>query len=761
MLVIDRRALIYECNADNGAIGSDSDSCESFDDSYEWQVQPLPDHLVLALSQKFDEDPESVRGDQCFAIALRECPFRDPDSTVLHHLCAAALFEYEPAQALVSRAYSYMSLRPPPEVQSRLPHWLYNATSAGSLVAFQELATQDPAAATNAMSTFRALGGYNRFYCGIGSAFENITPGNIVLTNEWIYERYGYNWLHWTAAYGDLPIVEQSLQMVERKNINIKSDNDETPLYLACVRGAWDIAEFLMNHGADPSITCTSRNLTCLHWLFAFEPELHETIAQSLISNGASVNAMAGERLPFYHYPFFLPSGCPLHWAVTVSCAAAIKALIINGADPGIRNGCDPYRYDDRVRVLIEFGWPDLSPFSLAEHATMGLSSLDIAARNRDPFIFETLEALTPIKFDINSSDEEGFTVLHRMSKPFSSRLYLDNQDNYFIFKGDASEQNRQLHRTVKCINDLGGDLNMFTKQIVEESDPWQAAGMSPLMLATLDADLELVKALVANHADISLQNERGETALHCIQSTSSSELQYEANLLASCRFLVEQGADIHCTASDGMSPVLYAAFAGYIDIVDFFLSQGAVVTQMISDPRHSQSIWIALRDRWPSGMEDRKIASLIERHLLPEPNVEKRNTIIEQADSRGASLFHHFASFGMPHSMDAILKSGCNVNTLMKKWNIRPGSNDQDVKNTWYVTPLDEALERRNRAQQNTELSSAEKAQLWQNADHVVLSLKEAGAVRASRPVRSQEINFRQEDFDNKEAYCDAIEQL
>lgn len=63
-----------------------------------------------------------------------------------------------------------------------------------------------------------------------------------------------------------------------------------------------------------------------------------------------------------YHYPFTLPQGSALHWAVLMQCHSAIKALIENGADPRLRNGSDPYAYDDRIRPFHTFRYPDREP---------------------------------------------------------------------------------------------------------------------------------------------------------------------------------------------------------------------------------------------------------------------------------------------------------------------------------------------------------------------------------------------------------------
>lgn len=734
--------------------GSDSDA------EFEWELRPVLEHLINEFLERFDQDPRSLPGDYCFALALRLYSYRVPYAKALDLFCAAALLDYEPAQAIIPRVYSYAKKSPPPEVKSRIVDWLQNAASTGSIVALQDLAKLDPTAARNTFAMFRSLGGYNRFYCKRYSKNEIEVLSTLALTKEMTVEKHGYNWLHWAAAYSSLSDIIKSAHLIDQRIINEKSAKGETCVYLACVRGSWGIAEFLLKYGADPSIPCTSRGLTCLHWLFTFEPELQNAIAQRLIQEGADANAMTMERLPLYHYPFFLPIGSPLHWAVSVSSPTAMKALITNGADPHVRNGCDPYRYDDRVRTLDKFGWPDLQAFSVAKQATLGLSPLDIAAQNHDPFLFQTLEVATSVNVNVNASDEEGFTVLHRLSRPYSNQLHLENQYNYRFFKGRLVDQIQDLRATVKSIISLGGHVNQFTKQIVERSSPREKSSNTPLMLAMLSADIDLIKALLESHADVSLENEEGETALHCVGLWENEGIFVEA-----CELLVAHGANVNHKSSSGKTPIFCAAFGNHTDVIDFFLTQGVDLAQRYSGPDppyESRTIWATLTHGEPPYEADDKVASLIEKHLLRESDMAKRNLIIEQANGLGQSLYHHYAWLGMAHSIIAILKSGCNVNSTIKKWNMRSAGDGIWVKNIWYATPLDEALTRQKRTQKVTRLSPVEKAQLWREDERVILALRKAGAVEAPVSMRSQKkIPFSKEDFESNAAWLEALTEL
>jgi hypothetical protein len=91
---------------------------------------------------------------------------------------------------------------------------------------------------------------------------------------------------------------------------------------------------------------------------------------------------------------------------VAVESKSAIKALVDTGADVLRRNGCDPYEFDRRVRVVgSHIKGPNLRRSTVPNTYVLGLSALDYAAMNHDPFIFEhLLNRGHPV--DINSVDE-------------------------------------------------------------------------------------------------------------------------------------------------------------------------------------------------------------------------------------------------------------------------------------------------------------------------------------------------------------------
>lgn len=113
---------------------------------------------------------------------------------------------------------------------------------------------------------------------------------------------------------------------LELRDTNSMKYQEETAIYLSCQCGSWDVTKALLEQGADPSILCTAAQLSCLHWLFAFDENEQAEVVCEFIKHGANINALSDEPISTYHFLFTLPRGTPFHWAVALQCHATIEA---------------------------------------------------------------------------------------------------------------------------------------------------------------------------------------------------------------------------------------------------------------------------------------------------------------------------------------------------------------------------------------------------------------------------------------------------
>ena len=89
------------------------------------------------------------------------------------------------------------------------------------------------------------------------------------------------------------------------------------------------------------------------------------------------------------------------------------------------------------------------------------------------------------------------------------------------------------------------------------------------LFNASLYGNLETVKILLEQGADVDLQSNDGNTAL--IYASRDGNLE-------TVKFLLEQGADINLQSNDGWTALIMALRFGNLGIMKFLLEQGANV---------------------------------------------------------------------------------------------------------------------------------------------------------------------------------------
>ena len=98
--------------------------------------------------------------------------------------------------------------------------------------------------------------------------------------------RLTYKTIHEAAAKGDLADVKRHLQ--KGADVNIKDDNDWTPLLYSAFYGKKDVVVFLIKQGADVNAASRITGWTPLH---VAADKGHLEVVKILVSAGANVNA--------------------------------------------------------------------------------------------------------------------------------------------------------------------------------------------------------------------------------------------------------------------------------------------------------------------------------------------------------------------------------------------------------------------------------------------------------------------------------------
>lgn len=224
--------------------------------------------------------------------------------------------------------------RPFPVSEDVEIQWLHDSVCKGSATARHRLASLKPEAYA------RAVDDLKRHHAGCG----------VELPQDWhIYDdedflsvlehspRRASDYLQLAATCGRLSLLRTILQHhSDRIDINAAYTGGETVLLKACRSGHFDIALYLLDHGADASVCCED-GVAPLHFLSAFEDDQIPIIADKLIAANGSLLARSNDAWIYRSCSdatFGMVDGTPLTWAVKANNEKATRALVDLGADP-------------------------------------------------------------------------------------------------------------------------------------------------------------------------------------------------------------------------------------------------------------------------------------------------------------------------------------------------------------------------------------------------------------------------------------------
>jgi ankyrin repeat protein len=286
--------------------------------------------------------------------------------------------------------------------------------------------------------------------------------------------------LHLAARQGELGAVKALIEA--KADINVRSAGDQvTPIAVAAINGNFDVAKYLLDHGADVTlaqvngVTPLYAALNCQWADKALYPqpraqEQQQTsylqLMEALLEKGADPNARLTRKVWYGQYDFdqsgIDEAGATAFWrAAYADDVDAMKLLVKYGADPHLATMRTPGRPrlgDDPARVVadvsgmppVPVGGPGVPPLLAAagEGYGEGLAANHhhFAPGGMLPAVQYLVEEL---HVDVNARDHEGNTALHNAAARGDNDMI-----KYLVSKGaDPKAVNRAGVTTVDMAN--------------------------------------------------------------------------------------------------------------------------------------------------------------------------------------------------------------------------------------------------------------------------------------------------------------------
>ena len=301
--------------------------------------------------------------------------------------------------------------------------------------------------------------------------------------SELIGKQGGLTALHFAARQGAMRTVETLVDLGADVNAVSPADNT-SPLLIATINGQFDIAKYLLEHGAQPNLASdagmtplfATLNVEWAPKMFYPQPRAYLQqqasyldLMTALLDRGADPNARVNRKIWYTQYNFDLlrveESGASAFWrAAYASDIAAMKLLVARGADPnlpstkpaqndrfrqgGTRSGDDSK--DHSGLQPVPTAGPDIPPLLAAAGAGYGEGFAANAHRFAPTGMLAAVKYLVDeLHVDVNARDADGNTALHNAAARGDNEMI-----EYLVSKGaDVTLVNRTGQTTVDMAN--------------------------------------------------------------------------------------------------------------------------------------------------------------------------------------------------------------------------------------------------------------------------------------------------------------------
>lgn len=379
-------------------------------------------------------------------------------------------------------------------------------------------------------------------------------------------EADGTSALHWAAHRDSVGIAK--LLISSGADVNTVNEYGVTPIHLACTNRSEQMIKRLLSADADPNAAMWNGQSVLMNCA-----RTGATAAlAALLEAGADPNTKEHGK-----------NQTALMWAAAGGHAEATRLLVETNADIGAksRGGYTPLLFAARsgdvasARVLLDAG-------ADANESTPihGNSLVVAAASGHEPMALLLLKSGA----NPNSADKNGITALHySVANGFAALNGVRYDPVYRVLPNNM----RQLASTLLESGANTDAQIVKSHRLGPDGSPFDMQGATPLMLAAISADVDLMRLFVSHGADQNITAKGGTTSLMAAARAACTgacafkggneaneadiALAYQA-----VKAVVEMGIDVNAKNEDGQTAMHMAAFTGADRVVQFLADNGA-----------------------------------------------------------------------------------------------------------------------------------------------------------------------------------------
>lgn len=375
--------------------------------------------------------------------------------------------------------------------------------------------------------------------------------------------------LHWAAHWNDMEMVD--MLIAAGAVPDPANDYGVTPLWEACFNRGEDMVLKLLDAGAGAS----AKLVTGESVLMKCAQTGSGKAVEALINAGSDVNARESRN-----------GQTALMWAAAGGHSTIVKLLLGHGAEVSSRTkgGFTPLLFAARsgdlnsARLLLEAG-ADPNEATAKQGNALIIAS---AGGHEALALFLLSKGADPV-----AADEYGITALHYAIRSGLATLNGIRYDP--VYRISPSN----MPALAKALLESGADPNaqiIKEHQLGPDGSPFSMVGATPLMLAAVSTDVELMHKMEEFEADPQINSADGNTLLmaaaraactgSCAFQGGNNEISEEDIQLSlqAVKAVVDMGIDVNASNEEGRTAMHMAAFTGADAVVQYLAEHGANV---------------------------------------------------------------------------------------------------------------------------------------------------------------------------------------